>query len=411
VDTDDFDSPFGAEQHVWTVSELNRAVKDLLEQTLQVLWVGGEVSNLTIHRSGHVYFSLKDSRGQVSAVFFRGADIARRLELRSGLEIEALGRVSVYEPRGVYQIIVDRIRPKGVGALQQQFEELKKKLRGEGLFDEERKRAIPALPRCVGVVTSPEGAAVRDFLQILNRRFAEMHVRICPAAVQGEGAAAQIADGIRVLNEAEACDVIVVTRGGGSLEDLWAFNEEALARAIAGSRIPVISAVGHERDFTIADFVADLRAPTPSAAAELVIAKKAELVEQITSCRQRLRTLLQLTLSECRRRLERAAGSAVFREPASLVRMYQQRLDELSLRLSRSLDQHTERARARLDQAAGKLGALNPRQVLARGYAILMSERTGKAVRAAGEAQAGDAIRGVLAKGELGMVVKSVSDS
>ena len=395
---------------VWSVSELNRAVRDLLEQTLQPFWVRGEISNLTIHRSGHVYFSLKDERCQIAAVFFRGAELARQLELRNGLAVEVWGRVSIYEPRGTYQIVVSRLRAKGTGLLQQRFEELKRRLREEGLFDDERKRPIPVLPRCVGVVTSPAGAAVRDFLQILNRRFAEMHVRIHPAAVQGDGAAAEIVGGIRFFNETRTCDVIVVTRGGGSLEDLWPFNEEIVARAVASSQIPVVSAVGHERDFTICDFAADLRVPTPSAAAELVIARKAELEEQIRSCRHRMSARLELQLSECRRRFERAAGSPVFREPGSLVRMYQQRLDELALRVSRACAQQAEAARSRLARLTGTLEALNPRKVLNRGYAILIAEQTGLALRSAGEAREGDKVRGVLAEGELKMNVEQVLD-
>ena len=408
MDTDAANPELAEQSHVWTVTEVTRTVKELLEQTLQPLWVRGEIGNLTIHRSGHVYFSLKDSRTQLAAVFFRGAQTARQLDLETGLEVEAWGRLSVYEPRGVYQIIVSRVRPRGIGLLQERFEQLKSKLREEGLFDEERKRTIPVLPRCVGVVTSPEGAAIRDFLRLLGRRFANVHVRICPVAVQGDKAADEIARAIQFLNQTDACDVLVVTRGGGSLEDLWPFNEERVARAVASSRIPVISAVGHERDFTICDFVADLRVATPSAAAQLVIAGKAETLERIHSMRQRLASLLRLKLSESRRRLERAVGSPVFREPANLVRMYQQRVDELSLRLTRALRQAVERARARLQQAVGKLEALSPRAVLGRGYAILLHEATERALRRSADAQAGDRVRGVLAAGELEMRVTEV---
>jgi len=400
----------GEAQRVWTVSEVNRVVKDLIEQTLQPFWIRGEVSNLTLHSSGHVYFSLKDSRSQIAAVFFRGAETARQLQLKNGGEIDVWGRLTVYEPRGNYQVIVTRIRPQGVGALQKKFEELKKKLRDEGLFDPERKRPIPVLPRCVGVVTSPEGAAIRDFLQIVTRRFADVHIRICPAAVQGDRAAGEIAAALRYLNSTRACDVIVLTRGGGSIEDLWPFNEEIVARAVTGSKIPVISAVGHERDFTICDFCADLRAPTPSAAAELVVAKKTEFLDRLGHCRQRLVARLQLHLAEVKRRVERAAGHRVFQEPANLVRMYQQRLDELLLRLPRALEQRLERARAGLGLLAGKLETLNPHQVLGRGYAILLDPTNGRAVRATADTAPGHELRGILAQGQLRLTVTSVED-
>ena len=394
---------------VWTVSEVNQLVKDVIEQSLQPVWVRGEIGNITIHRSGHVYFSLKDERSQLSAVFFRGADQARRLNLASGMDIEVWGRLGVYHPRGIYQILVNRIRTRGVGALQQRFEELKRKLREEGLFDQDRKRAVPAFPRCVGVVTSPEGAALRDFLQILHRRFAEMHIRICPASVQGGHASQEIAAGIEYLNRTNACDVIVVTRGGGSLEDLWPFNEEIVARAVARSEIPVISAVGHEVDFTICDYAADLRVATPSAAAELVIARKAEMTEALANYQRRLKSQLRLQLSECKRRLERAAGSRVFHEPRSVVYMHQQHVDELSTRLSRALKERLTSARARLEQSRGRLTALSPKNVLERGYAILLSDSTGRAVRSPGDTEVGDTLQGILHKGSLEVTVNRIS--
>lgn len=392
---------------VWTVSELNRVVRDLLEQSLQPLWLRGEIGNLTIHRSGHVYFTLKDARSQVPAVFFRGAGQARELDLKVGLEVEVHGRVSVYEPRGAYQVIVSQIRTKGLGQLQKQFEELKRRLREEGLFDEERKRPIPVLPKCVGVVTSPEGAAIRDFMQILTRRFTNMHVRIVPAAVQGPTAAAEIAAGIGYLNDTRACDVIVVTRGGGSLEDLWSFNEESVARAVATSGIPVISAVGHERDFTICDFAADLRVPTPSAAAELVIARKEELLEAVANAQRRLSSSLKLRLSELRRRLERAAHSRAFREPQHAVRVYQQRLDELALRLPRALTYQLEKVKDLVQRMDQQLRALNPKAVLGRGYAILLKEADGQAVRNPDDVAPGENLRGLIAEGELALTVQN----
>ncbi len=404
-----FDRPEETGPRTWTVSEVTRMVRELLEQSLYPLWVRGEIGNLTIHRSGHVYFTVKDARSQMSAVFFRGAQQARRLGLEVGLEVEVRGRLTLYEPRGQFQMIADQIRPGGLGALQARFEELKKRLQAEGLFDPDRKRAVPALPRCVGVVTSPQGAAIRDFLQILKRRFARMHVRIYPAAVQGDGAAREIARGIEYLNSTQACDVIVVTRGGGSLEDLWAFNEEVIARAIAASAIPVISAVGHEVDTTIADYAADLRVPTPSAAAELVTAQRVELENRIAEARRRLAVNIESRAEHLRLRLDRVTGSYVFREPEKAVRTYQQRLDELLMRFSHTLETGEKTLRSRLDQLAGRLRALNPRAVLGRGYAVLISKRTGRALLDAADVAPGDGVRALLHRGELDATVQAVS--
>ncbi len=398
----------GKPPKLFSVSELNRIIKDLLEQTFYPFWIQGEVSNLTLHRSGHVYFTLKDSASQIKAVFFRGVATAQQLGLAEGMAVEVLGRLTVYEPSGQYQLVIDRIRPKGAGQLQQRFEELKRRLQAEGLFDAERKRPIPALPACIGVVTSPEGAAIHDFLQILGRRFADAHVRIVPAAVQGERAADEIVAGIELLNARRACDVIVVTRGGGSLEDLWPFNEEKLARAVAASKIPVISAVGHEVDFTICDFVADFRAPTPSAAAELVVGRKADFLEKLETCRGRMRAVLLLRLGELRRRVERAARSPVFREPAHLVQRSQQRVDELTLRLGRALQARHALALARLEKASAKLAALNPCAVLNRGYAILLDKTTGKPVTGPLDTRLGARLTGILAHGEADLLVSGL---
>lgn len=390
-----------AASRIWSVSELNRMIRGLLEQSFYPFWLRGEISNLTIHRSGHVYFSVKDARSQISAVFFRGARLARELNLRNGVEVDIRGRLGVYEPRGIYQIVVQQLKPRGTGRLQQRFEELKRRLRAEGLFDEDRKRPVPAVPRCVGIVTSPDGAALRDMLQILGRRFASMHIRIYPAAVQGDAAAVQVADGIDFFNRTDACDVIVVTRGGGSLEDLWPFNEEIVAHAVARSAIPVISAVGHEVDFTICDFAADLRVPTPSAAAERVTARKEELVEKVRILQTRLQDRMKLKIGDLHRRTERAAGHPVFQQPRHLVEMYQQRVDELYARLARSMEYQRQRSRRRLDQAVATLNAVSPGRVLSRGYAVLLHERTGKAVTKPDEAPPGDRMRAVLASGDL----------
>lgn len=391
-------------EKIWTVSELNRLVKEVLEQTFYPFRLRGEVSNLTIHRSGHVYFSMKDPRCQVSAVFFRGAAEARRIGLADGMAVEVRGRLSVYEPRGTYQIIVDRVTAQGEGDLQAKFEAMKEKLRAEGLFDESRKRPIPKFPECVGVITSTQGAAIRDFCQILGRRFADMHVRIYPAAVQGDKAAAEIEAGLRFFNRTRSCDVIVLTRGGGSLEDLWPFNEERVARAVAASDIPVISAVGHEVDFTVADFVADLRVPTPSAAAELVVGEKSQMRERVAGLARRLQRSVRAFVADARRRHERATENYVFRELPSRLRMMDQRVDELTLRMRRGLGIQMDRRQDRVEALRRRLTDLDPTRILARGYAVL-SNADGEVVRRASQVKPGDPVRAVLSEGCLNLTV------
>src|SRR5271169_4425635 len=276
------------ERHVWKVSELTERIGDLLEGAFSDVWIEGEVSNYHAAQSGHLYFTLKDARSQIRCVCFR--DQVRGLKFRpeDGLHITVRGSLGVYEPRGEYQVYVSHIEPVGLGALQLAFEQLKKKLQEEGLFDAARKKPLPILPRCIGVVTSPTGAAIRDILRVLKRRFANVHVQIYPVKVQGEGAAAEVVAALRHFNRAKLADVVIVARGGGSLEDLWAFNEEIVARAIAASEIPIITGIGHEIDFTIADFVADLRAPTPSAAAEIVVRSRQEFERHIAEAYRNL---------------------------------------------------------------------------------------------------------------------------
>ncbi len=392
---------------IWSVSEINRLVKDVLEQSFYPFWVGGEVSNLTIHRSGHVYFTLKDAHSQVQAVFFRGGPAATQMGLRDGLLVEAHGRLGVYEPRGQYQLVVTGLRPQGQGDLQRRFEELKAKLRAEGLFDDERKRPLPALPSRIGVVTSPSGAALRDFLSVLSRRFANLHVRIYPASVQGATAAREVAAGVDYFNRAGDIEVIVVTRGGGSLEDLWPFNEEVVVRAIGRSAIPVVSGVGHEVDVTLCDLVADLRVPTPSAAAELVVRGQGEWLERVGNLRRRLGAALGLELARRRRRLDRVANHAVFRETGGVVRMYQQRVDEAGYRLERACRRKLQLQAARLDRAGSSLSALNPRAVLERGYAILLAA-DGQAVHDSGQVHRGQALQALLGNGQLGVEVTQI---
>ncbi|MBV8808357.1 MAG: exodeoxyribonuclease VII large subunit, partial [Acidobacteriaceae bacterium] len=274
-----------AERRIFQVKELNAAVQNLFEVEFRNIWVLGEISGCRVAGSGHTYFSLKDEESQVRCALFKGSARFARFRPQDGLWVLARGSLEVYEARGEYQLIVDRLEPQGAGALQLAFEQLKKKLAAEGLFDAERKRPLPKLPQRIGVVTSPAGAVIRDILQVLERRFQGIQVRIFPAQVQGEGSVEQVCAGVEHFSERKWADVVIIARGGGSLEDLWAFNEEQVARAIAASQVPVISAIGHETDFTIADFVADRRAPTPSAAAEIVIRTRDSVEEQISVCR------------------------------------------------------------------------------------------------------------------------------
>ena len=307
---------------------------------------------------------LKDDRTQIKAVFFGGAAQAQSLQLQPGVKVEVFGKLTVYEVRGEYQIAIRTMRPVGMGDLQRKFEALKVKLESEGLFALERKRPIPPLPRRIGVVTSADGAAIRDFLQIINRRFPRINVRIYPAPVQGNGAERRLARGVEFFNETRGADVIVVTRGGGSMEDLWPFNAEVLARAIAGSRIPVISAVGHEIDYTISDYVADLRAPTPSAAAELVIGRQEEYLDKTARLAKNLHQAMAYSLERLAKRLELASSSYVFREPIQLVRQKQQQLDDLNIGLTEALTTPLERYRRQLEQLQLRLTSLRPETLL-----------------------------------------------
>jgi exodeoxyribonuclease VII large subunit len=344
-----------AGRRVLTVSQLTRAIKDALEGRFGGLWVEGEVSNLRVHSSGHVYFTLKDDEAQVRAVLFRSRVRRLRFEPADGLHVLAFANLDVYAARGEYQLVCELLEPRGVGALQLAFEQLKTRLAAEGLFDPARKRALPALARRVGLVTSPTGAAVRDFLRIATRRFAGLHVLVCPVRVQGETAVGEIVEALGILNRLGGLDVIVLARGGGSLEDLWAFNEEAVARAIAASKIPVISAVGHETDVTIADFVADLRAPTPSAAAELVVREKAELVRQLGVLGTRLGRAMRQRVGRIADRLVDLRRRRVLTDPARPLRDWARRLDELGTRLGRAVTRQDARARERLARAGRAL--------------------------------------------------------
>ncbi len=391
-------------EKIWTVSEVNTAVREVIEGGFLPFWLEAEVGNLTVHRSGHVYLSLKDERSAVKAVFFNGAGQIKALGVEVGSKIEAFGNLTVYQVRGEYQFSIKVVKPKGLGDLQRRFDELKRKLEAEGLFDHERKKKLPLLPGRIGVVTSPGGAAIRDFLQIIGRRYPDISIRIYPAAVQGRGAERELAKGVRFFSDSGDVDVIIVMRGGGSLEDLWPFNEEILAREIGRSTIPVISAVGHEVDFTICDFVADMRVPTPSAAAELVVGRQEEFQENISDFRRRISSALDLRFERVVRRFERASGNPVFREPVYLLRQHQQGLDDLQNRLERSLGYRIEKESSRIDRLSACLKGLNPKSVLDRGYSIILDRATGKTVMS--KVPPGTKLKALLAKGEMRLVAE-----
>ncbi|MEA3365130.1 MAG: exodeoxyribonuclease VII large subunit [Candidatus Hydrogenedentes bacterium] len=352
---------------VWKVSQLTRRVKELLEREINYVWLTGEISNFRVSPAGHAYFTLKDELSQIDAVMFRGRMMKLQFTPDSGLEVIVYGQVTVYERRGNYQIVCDEMHPKGVGALQLAFDKLKKKLQAEGLFDEEHKKLLPLLPKRIGIVTSPSGAAIRDILNVLHRRFANVHVLLYPARVQGEAAAADIVEGIRVL-DAMGVDVMIVGRGGGSLEDLWPFNEESVVRAVYEAQTPIISAVGHEIDFALTDFAADLRAPTPSAAAELVVREQREFVEKLQTLRRCLAASASQRIHDYRNRMDVVRASYVFRRPEELIRQRRQRLDETRMALDRLLTDRLQQERHRLTGLVRSLGLLSPKQRLRRAY-------------------------------------------
>ena len=358
---------------VISVSQLNKYVKSFLEgdPRLAGVYISGEISNFTHHyQSGHLYMTLKDESAAVKAVMFRGSASKLAFKPENGMKVIVRGRVSLYENTGAYQLYIEEMQPDGVGALQIAFEQLKKRLAAEGLFDENRKRPLPRYPMRVGVITSPTGAAVRDIFNVLGRRFPLARVVFCPVLVQGEGAAASVAGAIRRFNERQAADVLIVGRGGGSIEDLWAFNEELVARAVAGSAIPVISAVGHETDFTICDFVADLRAPTPSAAAELAVPDGGRLGAELASLGERLELGCRGVVNNCARRLELLAQKRCLSAPEYYTQEQAMRLDYLTRRFAAAARQPLGAADRRLAAMASKLDALSPLKVLGRGYAI-----------------------------------------
>jgi len=440
-------------RRILSVSALTALLRTHLEAGFADIWVEGEISNLRMPSSGHAYFTLKDATSQIRTVMFRSTGRYLKFTLKDGMSLICRGRLTVYEPKGDYQIIVDYAEPKGIGALQIAFEQLKERLAAEGLFDASRKRPLPLFPRRVGLITSLTGAAIRDIIQVSHKRWPNVDLLLNPVGVQGVGAAAEIAHAIIELNELGDIDVLIVGRGGGSLEDLWAFNEEVLARAIAGSRIPVVSAVGHEIDYTIADFVADLRAPTPSAAAELVLPDRHAIIKRLAGYRQQVLHAVRVRLRDCRASVEGERRALL--DPAALVHRAMQRRDDLEMRLCMTVTMRLREARqlnrglrqellhksplrriqqgrsmlphlkTRLEQrtrttlnmwrrslqeAAGALHTLSPLAILGRGYSITRRWPEMTLLRRAMEVAQGDAVHVRLSSGELICEVRRVSE-
>lgn len=391
---------------VLTVGAITRDVQRLIEDTFRRVWVTGEVSNAKRHSSGHIYLTLKDSEASLKAVIWRSVAMRLRFEPRDGMEIIARGRLSVYPPQGVYQFNIEELQPKGIGAQELALRQLREKLFKLGYFAPERKKPLPRYPRRIALVTSATGAAVRDMLEILVRRWPIAEFWVCPVRVQGDGAAESIAGAVAHLNHMHrggglSLDVIILGRGGGSSEDLWAFNEECLAHAIFRSIVPIVSAVGHEIDITTADMVADVRALTPSQAATMVTPDRAEVLAGLTDLEARLRMGLIELVEHRRRRLNELAGRPAFRMPLERVRAEEQRLDNWSERLSRATRQRVARAREKLEACAGQLESLSPLNVLARGYSLTRKEADRVVVRDPLQVQPGDRLVSTVEHGQI----------
>jgi exodeoxyribonuclease VII large subunit len=393
---------------VLTVSALTGLIKESLESEFAQVWVSGEASNCRRHNSGHIYFTLKDDRAQISAVLWRSAASRLQFELTDGMELMVRGRISLYEPQGKYQIVIDQVQPKGIGALELAFRQLRDKLQREGLFALERKKPLPRFPSRIVIVTSPSGAAVHDMLQVMGRRWRGVEVWIRPVRVQGDGAAQEIAQAILEVNRLGDVDVMIVGRGGGSIEDLWAFNEEIVARAIFASRIPIVSAVGHEIDLTIADLVADRRALTPSEAAELVVPHETEVREQLDRQAIRLRRALEGRLHHARQCYDQLRARRPFLFPWDMVRMRQQRCDELAGRLHRASEQRLRESAQRVVHLAGMLEGLSPLKILARGYSLTTHDDGHTVLRQAEQVGVGQRILTRLAQGRIMSRVEQV---
>jgi len=376
------------ERKILTVSELTRDIRILIESFFGILWVEGEVSNVRISPSGHLYFILKDKLSQIRCVMFKPQALTMRFALKDGMQVIVMANISVYERDGQYQLYIQSIEPKGKGSLQLAFEQLKERLRKEGLFDQAHKKPIPFLPSAIGIITSAVGAVIRDILHVLEKRFDNFKAIIYPVKVQGEGAKEEIAGAIEYFNETRLVDVIILARGGGSIEELWPFNEEIVARAIFNSQIPIISAIGHQTDYTIADFVSDLRAPTPSRAAELVIPNKQDLILQIESYKRQLRRNLEV-----------------------LIPAYYQRLDQLTEGLRHNIKDLINQKRRLFESEAIKLESLNPLRILKRGYSVTMKLPEQVIISKAKQLQVGNRLKTMLAEGAFISSVESIEDN
>ena len=404
----DFNAALPGGERAVTVTELNTYVKNLFDSDhfLNRVSVKGEISNFTNHRSGHLYFSLKDEGGLVRSVMFRSAASKLAFVPEDGMKVIAKGTVSSFVRDGQYQLYVTSMEPDGIGTLYLKFEQLKKKLQAEGLFDESRKKPIPKIPTAIGVITSPTGAAIRDIIQILGRRFPFARVYLYPALVQGPDAPESLCKGIRFFEKHGGVDTVIIGRGGGSMEDLWAFNDETLARVIAACRLPVISAVGHEVDFTICDFVADKRAPTPSAAAELAVPETAELMHKIDNIVGRTQLLLSRSIERRRQTVRLLSERRIFTQPERMLDDRRMALDAISDALTRNTEQKLASSRSRMELLAGRINALSPLAVFMRGYAMAEAE-SGKIVSSVTEVSNGDPLRVRLKDGYLRTTVNS----
>jgi len=400
----------GEKTRIYSVWEITRYIKQKLDsdELLRDIYVKGELSNVSQPTSGHVYFTLKDEYAELRCVMFRDRNALLKFTLEDGMSVIVRGHISVYEKRGKYQLYVEELQESGIGELYRAFEQLKKKLKDEGMFDAAYKKPIPAIPRTIGIITSPTGAAIRDMINITRRRFPHVHILLAPVAVQGEEAAPQIVNAIKLMNRVNSelmkVDVLVVGRGGGSIEELWAFNEESVARAIFASEIPVISAVGHETDFTISDFVADRRAATPSEAAELVVPDKRQIEKNLSAFELQLRQNIYKMIEEQRRRLESIEKNVLFRTPTERINQYRQTVDELKRTLIAEVIHRVQLHKKELQALTGRLDALSPRAILERGYSICLKEQ--KVVRSVKDITTGDMLRVLFQDGEAISEVK-----
>ncbi len=386
---------------IYTVYELTQEIKSTLEQTFPALWVEGEISNLRTPSSGHVYFTLKDENAEIRCVLWRNVAEYLPFRIEDGQHVIVLARLSVYDKQGQYQLYVEDVHPVGIGKLELAFQQLKEKLFKEGLFDEAHKKPIPQFPQRIGIVTSPTGAAIKDIIKIARRRNPAVELILRPVRVQGEGAAEEIIQAIEEFNQFKAVDVLIIGRGGGSLEDLCAFNEEKVARAIFASKIPIVSAVGHQIDFTIADFVADLRAPTPSAAAEMIVPDRKEFRQQVKSLSQRLALAQQSIVDSYRQRLKSVLSSYGLRRPADLILQNQQRLDELLRQISTAVANLLQHAKQKFSISIGRLNVLSPLAVLERGYSICYKLPERRVVKSALSLKVKDEVEVLLWKGRV----------